>query len=253
MSNEIIKKEEKQITYQVAGEDVKLSEGIVKQFLTRGNVSITQQEAVNFIQLCKYRKLNPFLNEAYLVKFGNDPAQLIVGFDAFKRKADENPNYKGYRAGVIVCRGKEVLELEGSFKLPTDTLVGGWCEVYVNGKEYPVVAKVSFAEYNKGKSLWAKLPATMIRKVAISQALREAFPGEIGALYTQEELGVDEGTISKHNTMQSVVEEVKEEINNKANQEVLDFENDEKPVEVIEAEIVDMKESTANEDEEPDF
>ena len=35
MSNELVKKEDKQqVIYQVAGEEVKLSEGIVKQFLT---------------------------------------------------------------------------------------------------------------------------------------------------------------------------------------------------------------------------
>lgn len=250
MSNELVKKEDKQqVIYQVAGEEVKLSEGIVSQFLTKGNVAVTKQEAVNFIQLCKYRKLNPFLNEAYLVKFGKDPAQLICGFEAFKRKADENPKYQGYRAGIIVKSGDEVVELEGAFKLPTDILVGGWCEVYVEGKKHPVVAKVSFQEYDKGMSLWKKIPCTMIRKVAISQALREAFPSDIGSMYTQEELGVYENKISSQTVVQATVEEVKEEIKESANKETLDFEE-----EIIEAEIVEpIQEDPSNEDEEPDF
>lgn len=250
MSNELAKKEDKQqVIYQVAGEEVKLSEGIVSQFLTKGNVAVTKQEAVNFIQLCKYRKLNPFLNEAYLVKFGKDPAQLICGFEAFKRKADENPKYQGYRAGIIVKSGDEVVELEGAFKLPTDILVGGWCEVYVEGKKHPVVAKVSLQEYDKGMSLWKKLPCTMIRKVAISQALREAFPSDIGSMYTTEELGVDENKISPQTVTQATVKEVKEEIKESANKETLDFEED-----VVEVEIVEpIQQSPANEDEEPDF
>lgn len=249
MSNEIIKKEDKTIVYKSAGEEVKLNEGIVKQFLTKGNVAVTQQEAVNFIQLCKYRKLNPFLNEAYLVKFGKDPAQLVVGFEAFKRKADENPKYQGYRAGIIVLRNKEVVELEGAFKLPTDTLIGGWCEVYVEGKKYPVVAKVSFAEYDKGMSLWKKLPSTMIRKVAISQALREAFPSEIGAMYTKEELGVDDNST---NPVNAPMQEVKTEVEEKTGQIKVD-------IPVVDAEVIEDKApvqepvTTNISDDEPDF
>ena len=133
--------------------------------------------------------------------------------------------------------------------MPTDVLVGGWCEVYVEGKRHPVVAKVSFQEYDKGISLWKKIPCTMIRKVAISQALREAFPSDIGSMYIQEELGVDENKISPQTVVQATVEEVKEEIKESANKETLDFEE-----EVIEAEIVEpIEQSPVNEDEEPDF
>ena len=36
------------------------------------------------------------------------------------------------------------------------------------------------------------MPATMIRKTAMVQALREAFPETLGGLYIAEEQGVDE-------------------------------------------------------------
>ena len=39
---------------------------------------------------------------------------------------------------------------------------------------------------------WSKKPATMIRKVALVQALREAFPKALGGLYTAEEQGQEE-------------------------------------------------------------
>ena len=35
------------------------------------------------------------------------------------------------------------------------------------------------------------MPATMIRKVALVQALREAFPSELSGMYDQSEMGVD--------------------------------------------------------------
>ncbi|MCB2351958.1 phage recombination protein Bet, partial [Clostridium estertheticum] len=185
---------EKEIVYTVGEEEVRLTANIVKTFIARGNKTVTDKELVIFMNLCKYRKLNPFLNEAYLVKFGND-AQMVVGKEALMRKAEESPRYKGHKAGIIVAREKEILELEGCFKLQTDVLVGGWAEVFVDGKDYPIVAKVALVEYTTGQSTWKSMPSTMIRKVALVQALRESFPSEIGALYAKEELGIDEDKI----------------------------------------------------------
>ncbi|WP_251861074.1 phage recombination protein Bet [Clostridium sp. Marseille-Q2269] len=228
---------EKEMVYNVGEEEVKLTGSIVKNYLAKGNKQITNREVVVFMNLCKYRKLNPFLNEAYLVKF-KDEAQIVTGKEAFMRKAEENPNYKGHRAGVIVMREKEIVELEGCFKLKTDTLLGGWAEVMVEGKNCPIVAKVSLEEYNKQQSTWKSMPSTMIRKVALVQALREAFPAEIGAMYSNEELGVDESKIV------NVQHEVKEEIKEEANKEVIDIEETElveKETPVVEAEIVEPK------------
>lgn len=220
---------EKEMVYTVGEEEVKLTANIVKSFIAKGNKGVTDREVVVFMNLCKYRKLNPFLNEAYLVKFG-DEAQMVVGKEALMRKAEESPRYKGHRAGIIVVREKEILELEGCFKLQTDVLVGGWAEIFVEGKDYPIVAKVALTEYSKGQSTWKSMPSTMIRKVALVQALREAFPSEIGALYSKEELGVDESKIV------DVRQEAKEEIKNEANKEFIDIKEDKTPV--VEAEVV---------------
>ncbi|EAE7850790.1 phage recombination protein Bet, partial [Listeria monocytogenes] len=75
MANEIL---DKQTVYEVNGEEVKLSGNIIAQYLVRGNEQVTEQEIVMFLQLCRYQKLNPFLNEAYLVKFKGSPAQIIT-------------------------------------------------------------------------------------------------------------------------------------------------------------------------------
>ena len=39
--------------------------------------------------------------------------------------------------------------------------------------------------------MWAKMPATMIRKVALMQALREAFADDLAGMYDSSEMGVD--------------------------------------------------------------
>ena len=176
--------------YKVAGQDVKLSFEIVRNFLTKGNGNVTDQDLVQFISICKYNELNPFLNEAYLVKFGDKPASMIVSKEALLKRAEANINYDGIQAGVIVKRGEDIVELEGCFYLSTDTLLGGWAKVYRSDKKFPYVSKVKIEEYDLKQSSWNSKPSTMIRKVAEVQALREAFPHQLGAMYTAEEQGV---------------------------------------------------------------
>jgi phage recombination protein Bet len=178
------------VEYQVAGQVVKLSYQIVRDFLTKGNGVVTDQDLTQFISICKYNQLNPFLNEAYLVKFGQQPAQMIVSKEAYMKRADACPNYEGIQAGVIVLRDGEQLELEGSFYLPTDKLVGGWAKVYRSDRKYPVVARIRLEEYDKKQSTWNEKQSTMVAKVAKVQALREAFPAQLGAMYTQEESNI---------------------------------------------------------------
>lgn len=51
--------------------DVKLNPTIVRKFLVNGNGAVTDQEIAMFLGLCKYQSLNPFLREAYLIKYGS--------------------------------------------------------------------------------------------------------------------------------------------------------------------------------------
>ena len=44
------------------------------------------------------------------------------------------------------------------------------------------------AEYGKNQSTWKSIPCTMIRKVALVHALREAFPNDLGSLYIEDEM-----------------------------------------------------------------
>ena len=50
---------------------------------------------------------------------------------------------------------------------------------------------MKLTEYDTGKSLWKGKKATMIRKVALVHALREAFPSTFGSLYDESEVHVD--------------------------------------------------------------
>lgn len=160
------------------------------------NPRITDKEIKLFIELAKAQKLNPFTKEIFITKYGDYPATFIVGKDVFTKRAQANPLFKGMQAGIIVQRGNGVDQREGSATFSDEMLLGGWCKVYVQGYDVPIYDSVSFNEYAARKadgslnSMWASKPATMIRKVAIVHALREAFPSDFQGLYDQSEMGL---------------------------------------------------------------
>lgn len=183
--------------YDADGTEVVLTHDDVVNVIC-GNPQVTPKEVRLFVELCRARKLNPFAKEAYLIKYGDHPATMVVGKDVFTRRAQKNPRFRGMEAGVFVVRpdgqGKS---REGSMVLPGEQCVGAWCKVHVDGYDVPVYDSVAFDEYAGRKrdgslnGQWAKMPGTMIRKVAVVHALREAFPDDFGGLYDAAEMGVE--------------------------------------------------------------
>lgn len=192
------------VSFSAGNETVTLSPRVVRDYLVSGDKEkVSMQELVMFLNLCKFQHLNPFLREAYIVKYGNEPATIVTGKDAFAKRAQRNKEYKGVQAGVIVQKEDGTTENRiGSLSLPGEKLVGGWAKVYVNGYDVPIETAVSFEEYigrKKDGSVnrqWMTKPATMIRKVAYVQALREAFPDDFAGMYEAEEMGVDATLLS---------------------------------------------------------
>lgn len=156
----------------------------------------TDAECKIFLETCKQYKLNPFTKEAYLIHYDNkneDTASTIVlGKNCYMQMAERNPNFDGFEAGVIVLTADgQLLNREGSIVYDGETLLGGWAKVYRKDRTRASYEEVKLSEYNTGKSLWAAKPSTMIRKVALVHALREAFPSTFGSLYDESEVRVD--------------------------------------------------------------
>lgn len=214
MSNDLM---ERATEFEVNGEQVKLSGTMVKQYLVRGNGKVSDQELVMFINLCRYQKLNPFLNEAYLVKFGSSPAQIITSKEAFMKRAENHPKYEGFEAGIIVERDGELVEVEGAVKLEKDKLIGGWAKIHRSDRKLPIISRISLSEFGKGQATWKDMPLNMIRKSAIVNAQREAFPEVLGALYTEDDADVTDVS----NDQEAVAER---EIKEHANSEIIDLE-----------------------------
>ena len=187
------------VKYEVDGNEVKLTPSTVQEYIVgSNNPKITMPEFKFFTELCKARKLNPFLKEAYCIKYGNEPAAIVVGKDAILKRAILNHSYNGMESGVIVLtEDGEIKERQGTFKLDDEQLVGGWARVYRKDWEHPIYVSVSFSEVAQKKkdgslnSNWRTKGATMVEKVAKVRALRETFIEDLGGMYEAEEMNIE--------------------------------------------------------------
>lgn len=195
MSNALSKAEKNalSVSYDVLGSHVELDLDFVKRYLVRGRSELTtDQELVFFMNTCKMQNLNPLVSgEVYLIKYSKDePAQMVVGKDAYLRRAFNNPDYLFKNDGITVQRTNTIVQKEGCCLYPGEALIGGWCRVTFlrGGKERTTFKEVSLAEYNKNMANWKSKPATMINKVAVSQCVRDAFPKDYEGVYSEEEM-----------------------------------------------------------------
>jgi phage recombination protein Bet len=186
-----------EVTIHTPGGDVKLNPLIVRRYLVNGNGAVTDQEIALFLGLCKAQQLNPFVREAYLIKYGDkQPAAIVVAKEVFLKRAYRSTDFRGHKAGII-CQAPDKpadLQYTEGICTPGARIVGGWAEVHKDGWPFPLRVEVDYNEYVAKKHdgtpnrMWAEKPATMIRKVALVQALREAFPDTYQGMYSEEEV-----------------------------------------------------------------
>ncbi len=168
MSNNVVE-------YNTSGGKIQLNVDIVRKYLVSGQGNVTDQEIAMFLQLCKYQKLNPWLKEAYLIKYSDRyPASIVTSKETFLKRATRNEKYRGHEAGWK--RNKD------------EKIIGAWAKVYVKDYQIPIYVEVDLDEYKQDNRMWKEKQKTMIRKVALVQALREAFPEDFGGMQSIEEL-----------------------------------------------------------------
>ncbi len=146
-----------------------------------------------FLETCKAYHLNPFTKDAYLIKYDSKaPASIVMGKSCYMQRAEARSEFDGFEAGIIAFdpESGEIDRREGSMLYDGEEILGGWAKVYRKDRTRPYYDEVEFSEYNTGKSQWAAKPATMIRKVALVHALREAFPSCYGGIYDESEIAV---------------------------------------------------------------
>jgi phage recombination protein Bet len=152
--------------------------------------NLTTDEFDAFVGLGASLGANPFNREIWAVKYGNQQAQIFLGRDFYRRKAQEQPDYNGHQVDVIYSNDKFKMvggKPEHEYNLiDRGFIVGAYAVVYRSNNE-PFFITVKFEEYSTGKSLWSTKPETMIKKVAEAQALRGAFQGLFAGTYDQSE------------------------------------------------------------------
>lgn len=250
------KRKEKFTITTRSGDKLFLDKPTVQKYLTN-NVEITDSEFNNFFQLCKANKVNPFLKEAYIVKYGSDPATIVIDYKVLQMSAELNPAFVGMKTGVIVMdKDGNAKEREGGFVLPNETLVAGWCEISRNDRQTPTKCYAMLSEFRQVKKdgtpnkNWAGKPTFMIIKVAKAQALREAFPNMFGTnLYTEDEVATfDEKSNERKYQDTKQVQDVVE--NNVGTKEVKNPFKETKSVkeDVIDVEVVETTHAKVEDD-----
>ena len=159
-----------------------------------------------FLAVCNRRQLDPFKNQIYAVMYkddsGNETLVPTVSVNGLLTIAARGGRYQGH----------------GQYEWMDDD--GNWTQVWIKpgppaaarvavfgeGLHEPVVGIVHYHEMVKTKNvevevngkkekrtvpfkMWATMPARMLAKCALAQALREAFPNDCEGIYITEEFG----------------------------------------------------------------
>ncbi len=174
------------------GQDVSISIAFVRDVVAKGKVKASDRDCMEFMAKCAARKLNPLAGDCYMTVYknrdGSTSSSLVISKDYWIRIAHMQPTFKGMKAGIIVNNNGTVTTREGANVWPGEQLLGGWCAVKDARWDWPLHQEVALAEYDSGTGLWPDKPATMIRKVAIAQTLREAYPNAFQGGYDASEM-----------------------------------------------------------------
>lgn len=191
MSNEIS---------EVRKDGSEVTEKLLLEYLESLNQNLTQAQRRQFLAVAGTFGLNPWKREVYAVtyndaKSGTTNMSIVTGYETYLKRAEMNPNYDGFsvefRGGIkrerVTQQGKfgeytkEVVVPDGDFSCV--------CTVFRKDRNHPVVEEVFFDEFNQGNRMWKEKPRLMLKKVAIANAFRKAFPVEFGGMpYTPDEL-----------------------------------------------------------------
>jgi phage recombination protein Bet len=137
--------------------------------------TLTGAEQNQFIQTALAGDLNPFKREIHLAVYGegeNRKVSMLTGYQVYLKRAERTGNLDGWRAW---------LEGEGpQMKAIVEIFRKDWSHSFT----HEVYWEESVQKKKDGNptQFWAKQPRFQLRKVAIAQGFRLAFPDELGSL-----------------------------------------------------------------------
>lgn len=199
----------------------------------------TDTELAFFINQCDRTRLDPISKQIYFTKYGGK-VTIITAIDGFRVIASRSGHYAGQ---------------EGPFWCGTD---GEWKDVWLSS-EPPAAARVTvlrtidgqlcrisavahWKEYQSPRGLWKTMPANQLAKCAEALALRKAFPNDLSGLYTSDEMDqADRGggtapsaAASADSSSAGGAAALAEKLSSDktAEEEIVDAEYEEKPIEI---------------------
>lgn len=157
-----------------------------------------------FIQLGKATGLNPYLRELWLIKYDEKAsAQIFIGRDGYRKAMTRNKAYDGHYADAVYSNDEFKYDMNSKQVIHHPNLkdrghlVGAYCITKMKNISMPFFVFVDMKEYNKKRSVWNEMPATMIKKVAEAQCLRMASPDLFGGSYDESEKDLLESSQEK--------------------------------------------------------
>lgn len=146
----------------------------------------TNDELKLFLYQCKRTGLDPLARQIYAIhRWTKDGDKMTVqtSIDGFRVIAERSGDYAGQDEPVFEHDGNNLLKatvkvyrFRGDTRYCAAVGVAYWNEYVQNGKD------------GRPMGLWAKMPHTMLSKVAEALALRKAYPQDLSGLYTSDEM-----------------------------------------------------------------
>lgn len=154
---------------------------------------VTPQQIDMAIETAKAYNLNPFKREVHFTPY-NGELKIIVGYEVYLKRAEATHKLNGWKVDIqgVGVDMKAVVT------------------IYRKDWEYPFIHEAYKVEVAQNTPIWTKMPRFMLKKVAIGQAFRLAFPEEMGGMpYMEEELPYMGGITP---AAQGVIEEKDEDV-----------------------------------------
>ncbi|PKL19543.1 MAG: phage recombination protein Bet [Spirochaetae bacterium HGW-Spirochaetae-5] len=147
--------------------------------------NLTDIEKRQFTEIATAYQLNPFKREIYCIPYMSNVQKpdgtwekerklsIITGYETYLKRAERLGRLNGWNVQVAGDGDKRVARIT----------------IHRKDWEHPFTHDVHLSEYKENNKMWKEKPMTMLKKVAMAQGFRLAFPDEMGGLpYAEEEL-----------------------------------------------------------------
>jgi len=202
---------DRELTEKKQNTEMITSEKVISYLKSFGlSNTLKDTEITQFVNVAVAFQLNPFKREIYCIPYetkNGSKLSIITGYEVYLKRAERTGKLAGW-----------AVTMKGDIKSKDLTAV---VTIYRKDWDKPLIHEVEFSEYNQGNSMWMNKPKTMLKKVAIAQGFRMAFPDEFAGMpYTADELpdnmvDIDKSKIINVNADEIKAPETNEEKENK--------------------------------------